>query len=135
MSKRLATDLPRRGPLSIAYLPIDCLKPDPGNARQHGAKQIRQIARSIEAFGFNVPVLIDANDNVIAGHGLLLACKRLGWTKVPTIRLEHLSETQKRAFTIADRRGRPGQSRLPLKRGRNAPRFAQAAGLFSTAAG
>jgi DNA modification methylase len=104
MSKQLATNLPRRGPLSIAYLPIDCLKPDPKNARQHSAKQIRQITQSIEAFGFNVPLLVDANDNVIAGHGRLLACKRLGWTEVPTIRLEHLSETQRRAFMIADNR-------------------------------
>ncbi len=51
-----------------------------------------------------MPVLIDANDNVIAGHGRLQACKRLGWTEVPTIRLEHLSEMQRRAFMIADNR-------------------------------
>jgi ParB-like chromosome segregation protein Spo0J len=80
------------------------LKPDPKNARQHSAKQIRQIADSIEAFGFNVPILVDADLNVIAGHGRLLACKRLGWREVPTIRLEHLSETQRRAFMIADNR-------------------------------
>ena len=83
-----------RSPLSIAYAPLDQLKPDPKNARQHSAKQIRQIADSIEAFGFNVPILVDADLNVIAGHGRLLACRRLGWTQVPTIRLEHLSEMQ-----------------------------------------
>ena len=90
--------------LSIAYLPIDQLRPVPGNARQHSAKQVRQIAKSIETFGFNVPLLVDAECNVIAGHGRLLAAKRLGWHQVPTIRLDHLSEAQKRAFMIADNR-------------------------------
>ena len=90
--------------LSIAYLSIDQLKPDPGNARQHSAKQVRQIANSIEAFGFNVPLLVDAEGNVIAGHGRLLAAKRLEWGQVPTIRLDHLSESQRRAFMIADNR-------------------------------
>jgi DNA modification methylase len=104
MSKRQSTALARGNSLSIAYLPIEQLRPDPKNARQHRAKQIRQIAQSIESFGFNVPLLIDRGLNVIAGHGRLLACKRLGWSEVPTILLEHLSEAQKRAFTIADNR-------------------------------
>ena len=104
MSMQSASQSPRRPPLSIAYAPLDQLKPDPKNARQHSAKHIRQIADSIEAFGFNVPILVDADLNVIAGHGRLLACRRLGWTEVPTIRLEHLSETQRRAFMIADNR-------------------------------
>ena len=65
---------------------------------------MRQIARSIEAFGFNVPVLIDANNKVIAGHGRVMACQLLGRTEVPTIALDHLSEAQARAFTIADNR-------------------------------
>ena len=55
--------------LSVSYVPLDRLKPDPGNARQHSAKQIRQIAKSIETFGFNVPILVDAHGNVVAGHG------------------------------------------------------------------
>jgi ParB-like chromosome segregation protein Spo0J len=92
---------PPARPLSIDYLPLDRLKADPKNARQHTAKQIRQIANSIEAFGFNVPIL---DLNVLAGHGRLLACKRLGRSEVPTIRLEHLSEAQRRAFMIADNR-------------------------------
>jgi ParB-like chromosome segregation protein Spo0J len=90
--------------LAVGYLPIDQLRPDPGNARQHSAKQVRQIAKSIETFGFNVALLVDAECNVIAGHGRLLAAKRLGWHQVPTIRLDHLSEAQKRAFMIADNR-------------------------------
>jgi DNA modification methylase len=95
---------PRERELSVVYRPINDLKPDPSNARRHTRKQIRQLAASIETFGFNVPVLIDGADKVIAGHGRLLACRELGRTKVPTIRLEHLSEAQARAFMIADNR-------------------------------
>ena len=91
-----------RPTLSISYFPRDRLKLDPKNARLHSAKQIRQIAGSIETFGFNFPILVDGDLNVIAGHGRLLACKRLGWAEVPTAQLGHLSETQKRAFMIAD---------------------------------
>ena len=90
--------------LAITYVPIDQLKPDPRNARVHSKKQIRQIARSIESFGFNVPILIDNNFEVIAGHGRVLAAKHLGLTEVPTIRLDYLTEAQRRAFMIADNR-------------------------------
>jgi hypothetical protein len=72
--------------------------------RLHSPRQIRQIARSIEAFGFNVPVLVDANLKVIAGHGRILACQQIGRTEVPTITLERLTEAQARAFMIADNR-------------------------------
>lgn len=88
--------------LHIVYLDVDQLRPDPANPRTHSRKQIRQIARSIEIFGFNVPVLINAERQVIAGHGRLLACPLLGMTRVPTLSLEHLSEAQARAFMIAD---------------------------------
>jgi DNA modification methylase len=94
----------RRFPLSIEYLPIESLKPDPLNARQHSDRQIAQIARSIETFGHNVPLLIDRTNKVLAGHGRLLACRKLGWQEVPVIRLEHLTEAQARAFAIADNR-------------------------------
>ncbi len=67
-------------------------------------RRVRQIARSIQTFGFNVPVVVDTNDQVIAGHGRILACQLRGWTEVPTIRLDHLSEAQARAFMIADNR-------------------------------
>jgi DNA methylase/ParB-like nuclease family protein len=92
------------GRVAILYRPIEGLKLDAKNPRVHSPKQVRQIARSIEAFGFNVPVLIDAHGKVIAGHGRILACQLLGWTDVPTICLEHLSEAQARAFMIADNR-------------------------------
>ena len=70
------------GRVAIIYRPITELKLAPKNPRIHPARQARQIARSIEAFGFNVPVLIDSNLKVIAGHGRLLACQRLGWSEV-----------------------------------------------------
>jgi hypothetical protein len=93
-----------RRALEVTYLRIDQIKPDPRNARAHSKKQIRQIAKSIESFGFNVPILVDADFNVCAGHGRLLGCRHLGWTEVPTIRLDHLNEQQRRAFMIADNR-------------------------------
>jgi DNA modification methylase len=90
--------------LGVEYLSIDSLRPDPENARLHSRKQVRQIAKSIEGFGFNVPLLVDADLQVMAGHGRLLACKLLRMTQVPVIRLEHLSDHQIRAFMIADNR-------------------------------
>ena len=93
-----------KSPLNVTLRPIDLLKPDPANARIHSKKQIRQIARSIDSFGFNVPVLVDADLNVIAGHGRLLAARELGLSEVPTISLEHLNPAQARAFAIADNR-------------------------------
>ena len=90
--------------LSICYLPLAQLKPDPRNARVHTKKQVRQIASSIESFGFNMPILIDGANTVVAGHGRLLAAKLLGLAEVPAVRLEHLTEAQRRAFAIADNR-------------------------------
>jgi DNA modification methylase len=90
------------GELAIEYRRVADLTPYPGNSRRHNKKQVRQIAKSIEICGFNVPLLINAQSQVLAGHGRLLACKLLGITEVPTIRLEHLAENQARTFTIAD---------------------------------
>src|SRR5437667_7104404 len=95
---------PPRLQLAIIYRRIDQLKPDPANPRLHSKKQIRQIANSIETFGFNVPVLVDAELKVICGHGRLLACRELGWSEVPTLCLDHLTPAQARAFMIADNR-------------------------------
>ena len=101
-SRRRAPNLSHQ--MLIIYRPIDQLKPDPSNPRRHSQKQIRQIADSIKTFGFNVPVLVDADLNVNAGHGRLLACRLLGITEVPTLCLEHLTPAQARAFMIADNR-------------------------------
>ena len=88
--------------LAVEMRPIASLKPYARNPRTHSDKQIRQIAESIRVFGFNNPVLIDRNDEIIAGHGRVDAAKLLGLESVPTIRLEHLSEDEKRAYILAD---------------------------------
>lgn len=90
--------------LLVEYLPIGLLKPDARNPRQHPDRQIRQIARSIQSFGFNVPILIDPENRIVGGHGRLWACQHLGWSDVPIIRLSHLTEPEARAFAIADNR-------------------------------
>jgi DNA modification methylase len=92
------------GRLQIVYRQVGDLKANPKNPRQHSTKQIQQIADSIRAFGFNVPLLIDSNFVVIAGHGRLLACPLLGIDVVPTIMLASLTPQQVLAFMIADNR-------------------------------
>ena len=87
---------------TIQLVATDALKPNERNVRTHSKKQVRQIANSIRAFGFTVPVLIDENAILLAGHGRLEAAKLLGLTKVPTILLEGLSEAKKRALLLAD---------------------------------
>ena len=101
-SRRKAVSL--GSPISVVYRPIDQLTPNPANPRVHSKKQIRQIAESIRVFGFNVPVLVDRHGNVVCGHGRLLACRELGIIEVPTLRLDHLTPAQARAFMIADNR-------------------------------
>jgi ParB-like chromosome segregation protein Spo0J len=91
-------------PLAVVWRRIEALRPDPANPRSHSPKQIRQLARSIGAFGFNVPILVDRTLRIVAGHGRLLAAQDLGWREVPTIVLDHLSEAEARAFMIADNR-------------------------------
>jgi hypothetical protein len=90
--------------LGIEQLPIDELKLDPRNPRYHSDLQIGQIARSIENFGFNVPVVIDSENKVLAGHGRVLAAQKLARSSLPVVRLTHLTPAQARAFSIADNR-------------------------------
>jgi len=84
------------------HVSIDAIKPNPRNARTHPSKQIDQIEKSITACGFVVPVLIDENSMLLAGHGRLEAAKRLGLKTIPAIRIRGLSEAKKRALLIAD---------------------------------
>lgn len=88
--------------LTVTNRPTADLRPNPQNPRVHTTKQIKQIAKAIKSLGFNVPILVDEDDTVIAGHGRLLAAKELGLKEIPTIRIEHLNDAQKRAFLIAD---------------------------------
>ena len=90
--------------LAIEWHDPQKLVPYERNPRTHSKKQIEQIAASIREFGFTNPVLIDGERRIIAGHGRVAAAKLLGMDRVPTIRLEHLSEAQKRAYIIADNR-------------------------------
>jgi ParB-like chromosome segregation protein Spo0J len=85
-------------------LPIDSLSPFNRNARTHSKAQIKQIADSIRKFGFTNPVLIDEGNTILAGHGRTEAARLLGWKEVPTLRIDHLSEAEKRAYVIADNR-------------------------------
>lgn len=83
---------------------IALLKPHARNARTHSEKQVQQIARSIEKFGFTNPVLVDEQDRIIAGHGRVAAARSLGMTHVPVLMIDGLSEAERRAYVVADNR-------------------------------
>ncbi len=89
-------------PVNIEYTLVRDLRPYPNNARTHSKKQIRQIAKSIKRFGFCNPVLIDDENQIVAGHGRVEAAKLNGMDAVPTVRLSHLSDADKRAYILAD---------------------------------
>ncbi|HEY5027835.1 MAG TPA: ParB/Srx family N-terminal domain-containing protein [Candidatus Angelobacter sp.] len=93
-----------RPPLEIVYRHVTDLVANPQNARTHSPKQIRQLEASIQEFGFVNPVIIDRKNKIMAGHGRLLAAKKIGIEKVPTIVLEDLTEDQIRAYILADNR-------------------------------
>jgi DNA modification methylase len=86
----------------IELWPIDRLIPFARNPRTHSEAQVTQIAASIAEFGFNNPILVDTKAGIIAGHGRLLAARKLQLTEVPVIVLDHLTDAQKRAYVIAD---------------------------------
>lgn len=88
--------------LKIVYKNIEDLIPYARNSRTHSDAQVAQIAASIKEFGWRNPVLIDGENGIIAGHGRVLAARKLGLTEVPTIDGSDMTETQKRAFIIAD---------------------------------
>ena len=90
--------------LQLQYRPVDVLIPYCRNARTHSDAQVAQIAASIVEFGWTNPVLVDVDNGVVAGHGRLLAARKLGLANVPVIELAHLSPTQKRAYILADNR-------------------------------
>jgi hypothetical protein len=88
--------------LFVEYRPVGGLIPYDRNARTRSDEQVAQIAASIRAFGWTNPILVDGENGVIAGHGRLLAAKKLGIRKVPVIELAHVSGEEKRAYIIAD---------------------------------
>ena len=91
-------------PDTLETIQIGALIPYARNSRTHSDAQVAQIAASIKEFGFTNPVLIDGGGGIIAGHGRVLAARKLGLTDVPCIRLDHLTDAQKRAYVIADNR-------------------------------
>jgi DNA modification methylase len=91
-----------QNPITVVTMAVARLRPCRKNARTHSKKQIRQIAASINEFGFTNPVLISDDDEIIAGHGRVEAAKLLGIQSVPTLRLSHLDAAQRRAYVIAD---------------------------------
>jgi len=90
--------------LKITQKKVDSLIPYVKNSRTHSDAQVAQIAASIKEFGWTNPILVDGDNGIIAGHGRLLAARKLGYKEVPTIELVDLTETQKRAYIIADNR-------------------------------
>src|SRR6266481_3763693 len=89
-------------PMVVETVSLSKLRPYTKNARTHSKKQISQIAESIKRFGFTNPVLISDDDEIIAGHGRVAAAKILGIESVPTVRLSHLNDAQRRAYVIVD---------------------------------
>jgi DNA modification methylase len=90
--------------LKIVQKPVDKLIPYVNNSRTHSDEQIAQIASSIKEFGWTNPILVDGENGIIAGHGRLMAARKLGYKEVPTIELKDLTETQRKAYIIADNR-------------------------------
>jgi ParB-like chromosome segregation protein Spo0J len=88
----------------LEQVAVGALIPYARNARKHSDEQVAQIAASIREFGFNAPVLVDADNGIIAGHGRVLAARKLGLAEVPCLRLKHLTDAQRRAYILADNR-------------------------------
>lgn len=92
------------GATKIEWMSVETLIPYAKNARTHSDEQVAQIAGSIKEFGFNNPVLIDKENSIIAGHGRLMAARKLGMDKVPVVQLDHMTEAQRKAYVLADNR-------------------------------
>lgn len=88
--------------LNIVYRQIKDLKPYKKNAKKHNKEQVEQIANSIKEFGFTQPVIVDKNNEVVAGHGRILGAKKAGLKQVPTVTLEDLTEEQIKAYRLVD---------------------------------
>lgn len=93
-----------QGAKEIKWESLDKLIPYAKNARTHSDEQVAQIAGSIKEFGFNNPVLVDKEGSIIAGHGRVMAARKLGMDKVPVVELQHLTEAQRKAYVLADNR-------------------------------
>ena len=88
--------------LNVKYRKVEDLIPYVNNSRKHSDEQVAQISASIKEFGWTNPILIDGTNSIIAGHGRLMAARKLKMEEVPTIELDHLTDTQRKALVIAD---------------------------------
>ena len=88
----------------VQEVSLELLRPYENNAKIHSDKQVKQIAESIKEFGFLSPCLIDEDFNIVAGHGRVMAAEMLGLKTVPCVFIEGLTETQRRAYILADNR-------------------------------
>ena len=88
--------------MQVKQVKVESLIPYARNSRTHSDAQVAQIAASIKEFGWTNPILVDGTNGIIAGHGRLLAARKLGYTEVPVIELENMTESQKKAYVIAD---------------------------------
>jgi ParB-like nuclease domain len=91
-------------PFAVVWRRVDELRRDAKKPRAPSPAQIRQLAKTIQDFGLNVPILVDRELRIMAGHVRFLAARELGWCEVPTILLDHLSPAQARVFMVADER-------------------------------
>lgn len=98
------TDIQHLDERRLVHIEPSRLKPHPDNPRTHSKEQVRKIAASIKRFGFRNPVLVDEHNNVVAGHGRLLAATELKLATVPTLVLADMTEAERRAYIIADNR-------------------------------
>jgi hypothetical protein len=102
MDTSIGATLDIQFPKGLETIETAKLVPYARNARTHSAEQIEQIANSIVEFGFNNPILVDGENTIIAGHGRIMAAHTLGLETVPIVRLGHLTETQRKAYILAD---------------------------------
>lgn len=93
---------PESKELKVEYVDIDSILPYINNAKLHPPEQVAQIAASIREFGFTQPILIDETNTILAGHGRLMASQKLKLKQVPVLRLDYMSEAQKKAYILAD---------------------------------
>src|SRR6202167_2882661 len=103
-ARRSGKPAPPNIDIQIERWPIERLIPRANNPRTHTREQVARIAASVREFGFTNPILVGADDDIIAGHARLLAAEKLGMKEVPVILLNHLSPAQRRALVIADHR-------------------------------
>lgn len=88
--------------LAVTYMGVDFLRPSPHNPRKHTEEHVNEVAESIKFYGFLVPIILDEEGYMLAGHCRALAAKKIGMKEVPTVSVKHLTDDQRRAFIIAE---------------------------------